>query len=117
MPSGENKFYVNNEYTCERFSDFIGEELVEVTRKMFHLSDKKEDTYIAGLSMGGYGAIVNGFKFNNTFGYVAGLSSALILDDVLSELDDIRQTKLLNLIQGKVQTGGLFPGRSACRRI
>lgn len=28
----------------------------------------------------------------------------LLLDDVLSELDDIRQTKLLNLIQGKVQT-------------
>lgn len=28
----------------------------------------------------------------------------LLLDDVLSELDDIRQTKLLNLIQNKVQT-------------
>lgn len=28
----------------------------------------------------------------------------LLLDDVLSELDDIRKTKLLNLIQGKVQT-------------
>lgn len=84
MPSGENKFYINNEYTCERFSDFIGEELVEITRKMFHLSNKREDTFIAGLSMGGYGAIINGFKFNNTFGCIAGLSSALILDDVLS---------------------------------
>ena len=28
----------------------------------------------------------------------------LLLDDVLSELDNVRQTKLLNLIQGKVQT-------------
>ena len=28
----------------------------------------------------------------------------LLLDDVLSELDDTRKTKLLNLIQGKVQT-------------
>ncbi len=28
----------------------------------------------------------------------------LLLDDVLSELDDVRKTKLLNLIQGKVQT-------------
>lgn len=84
MPSGENKFYINNEYTCERFSDFIGEELIEITRKMFHLSNKREDTFIAGLSMGGYGAIINGLKFNNTFGCIAGLSSALILDDVLS---------------------------------
>lgn len=84
MPSGENKFYINNEYTCERFSDFIGEELVDMTRKMFHLSNRREDTFIAGLSMGGYGAIINGLKFNNTFGCIAGLSSALILDDVLS---------------------------------
>ena len=28
----------------------------------------------------------------------------LLLDDVLSELDDFRQTHLLNAIQGKVQT-------------
>ena len=28
----------------------------------------------------------------------------LLLDDVLSELDDTRKTKLLNLIEGKVQT-------------
>lgn len=28
----------------------------------------------------------------------------LLLDDVLSELDDVRKTKLLNLIEGKVQT-------------
>ena len=89
MPSGENKFYVNNEYTCERFSDFIGEELVEMTRKMFPLSSKKEDTFIAGLSMGGYGAIINGFRFYNTFGYVAGISSALILDDVLAGKESI----------------------------
>ena len=34
--------------------------------------------------MGGYGAIINGLKFNNTFGYVAGLSSVLIIDDILS---------------------------------
>ena len=27
-----------------------------------------------------------------------------MLDDVLSELDDVRKTKLLNLIDGKVQT-------------
>lgn len=88
MPSGENKFYINNEYTCERFSDFIGIELVEMTRKMFNLSNKREDTFIAGLSMGGYGAIINGLKFNNTFGYIAGLSSGLILDEVIYGTED-----------------------------
>lgn len=81
MPSGENMFYVDNEFTHNLYSEFIGKELVEMTRKMFPLSCQKEDTFIAGLSMGGYGAIVNGLKYHDTFGYVAGLSSALMLED------------------------------------
>ena len=63
MPSGENKFYVDNEKSHEYYSRFIGEELVEVTRQLFPLSLKREDTFIAGLSMGGYGAIINGLKY------------------------------------------------------
>jgi putative tributyrin esterase len=81
MPSGENMFYVDNEINHHYYSEFIGKELVEITRQMFPLSPKKEDTFIAGLSMGGYGAIVNGLKYSDTFGYIAGLSSALMIDD------------------------------------
>ena len=80
MPSGENKFYVDNEKSHEYYSKFIGEELVDVTRRLFPLSKQKEDTFIAGLSMGGYGAIRNGLKYHDTFGYIAGLSSAMILE-------------------------------------
>ena len=50
MPSGENMFYVDQEHTHNHYSQFIGEELVEMTRAMFPLSHKKEDTFIAGLS-------------------------------------------------------------------
>ena len=63
MPSGENKFYVDNEKSHEYYSKFIGEELVDVTRRLFPLSKQKEDTFIAGLSMGGYGEITNGLKY------------------------------------------------------
>lgn len=83
MPSGENHFYVDCKANGERFSEFIGKELPEKMRELFHLSDKREDTFIAGLSMGGYGAIINGLKYNETFGYIAGLSSGLILDTIL----------------------------------
>ena len=62
------------------YSEFVGNELVRITRKMFPLSHKREDTFIAGLSMGGYGAIRNGLKYHDTFGYIAGLSSAMILE-------------------------------------
>ena len=80
MPSAENKFYLNQAKTGENHSDVIGKELVEFTRRLFPLSKKREDTFIAGLSMGGYGAIINGLLHHRTFGYIAGLSSALILD-------------------------------------
>lgn len=32
--------------------------------------------------MGGYGAIRNGLKYHDTFGYIIGLSSALITEDM-----------------------------------
>lgn len=76
MPSGENKFYVDNPSSGDNGSLFI-KELVEVTRDMFCLSEKKEDTFIAGLSMGGYGAITNGLKYPEYFSKIGGFSSAL----------------------------------------
>lgn len=80
MPSGANMFYMDYPNANENYSEFIGKELVKITRRMFPLSHKKEDTFIAGLSMGGYGAIRNGLKYHDTFGYIAGLSSAMILE-------------------------------------
>lgn len=82
MPAGENRFYVDCAATGEAYGRFIGEELVEQTRRLFHLSREREDTYIAGLSMGGYGAVRNGLKYGETFGYAAGLSSAFLADRI-----------------------------------
>lgn len=96
MPAGENRFYVDNAATGEAYGRFIGEELVERMRRMFPLSRKREDTYICGLSMGGYGAIRNGLKYAYNFGYAAGLSTAFIQDimgQALNESRDYTQTK------------------------
>ena len=59
------------------YQKFIGVELPKITRLMFPLSEKREDTFIGGLSMGGYGAIRNGMIYSETFGYIFGMSSAL----------------------------------------
>lgn len=80
MPSGDNSFYVDNRKTSALYGSFISEDLVEFTRRSFPLSRKREDTFIGGLSMGGFGAIVNGLRHPETFGYICGLSAALILD-------------------------------------
>ncbi len=88
MPAGENRFYVDNPREGAYFGEFIGKELVEFTRKMFPLSDRREDTFIAGLSMGGYGAIRNGLKYHDTFSHIAGLSSGIMMDDILNSDND-----------------------------
>lgn len=85
MPSGENHFYVDCKANGERFSEFIGRELPEKMRELFPLSEKREETFIGGLSMGGYGAVTNGLKYSETFGRIAGLSCGFILDDLGGE--------------------------------
>lgn len=87
MPDGNNNFYLDNCET-ERWGEFIGKELVEVTRALFPLSHKREDTFIGGLSMGGYGAIRNGLKYSETFSRIIALSSALLIYDLPDYTDD-----------------------------
>lgn len=88
MPSGDNRFYLNHEGGNDNYSDFIGKELPEITRRMFPLSLKREDTYIGGLSMGGWGALINGFRYPETFGGIAALSSAILVPEAFPDNDD-----------------------------
>ena len=57
MPTAENSFYLNGEATGTAYQAMIGEELVDYVRKTFHLAGGPENTCIAGLSMGGFGAL------------------------------------------------------------
>ena len=89
MPSGDNAFYVDQPKGHNYYGEFIGEELVNVTRKMFPLSKKREDTFIGGLSMGGFGALRNGLKYSDTFGYIVALSGALLVDGMPGRNNDV----------------------------
>lgn len=100
MPSGENSWYVDKEQYSSRFKEFVGKELVDYVQITFNLSRNKEDNFIGGLSMGGYGAICTGLTYYNTFSKIVGLSSALIIDDISSEnpircADDLHDFKYL----------------------
>jgi S-formylglutathione hydrolase FrmB len=82
MPDGENGFYLDHPDYMNNYSSWIGEELVEATRTMFPLSRKREDTWIGGFSMGGYGALRTGLKYADTFGGILAFSSALLLESI-----------------------------------
>ncbi len=57
MPRGNHGFYVDSPDTGYDYLKFITEELPRKVSHFFNVSTKREDTYIAGLSMGGYGAM------------------------------------------------------------
>lgn len=89
MPSGDNSFYVDRTDSNNLYGGFVGKELVELTRKMFPLSREREDTFIGGLSMGGFGALRNGLKYSDTFGYIVCLSGALHLEQMAARTKDV----------------------------
>ena len=88
IPCGENSFYVDNEQSHAFYGEYVGQELLDITRNIFPLSDRREDTFIAGFSMGGYGAIRNGLKYSQNFSKIGMISAALITDDIVDYADD-----------------------------
>lgn len=88
MPAGDNAFYVDQPKEHNFYGEFVGKELVELTRKIFPLSRRREDTFIGGLSMGGYGAMRNGLKYHDTFGCIVSLSGALFVESFPERTND-----------------------------
>ena len=76
MPGVNHSFYCNEEYG-ERYWDFVSEELPRMMHRFFRLSDKPEDTFVAGLSMGGYGAMKLALNQPERFGAAASFSGAV----------------------------------------
>lgn len=74
MPCGGRSFYTDMKYGAKYYT-YIAKELPRVIGEFFNVSDKREDTFIAGLSMGGYGALKIALRENDRFCAAAGLSS------------------------------------------
>ena len=78
MPQVHRSFYANEAYGM-RFWDFLSVELPRVVHRLFRLSTRREDTFVAGLSMGGYGAFKWALREPERFAAAASLSGALDL--------------------------------------
>lgn len=85
LPDGENSFYVDQPARNTLYGTYVSRELVEVTRKLFPLSDKREDTYLGGISMGGFGALMQGGHNVDTFSKIIALSPAAHPYDMVNQ--------------------------------
>lgn len=102
MPQVHRSFYTDMAYGGKYWT-FISEELPALARSFFPLSDKREDNFVAGLSMGGYGAFKLALRKPEMFAAAASLSGALdIAGKFINELiaDDIQLVFGNNPIEG-----------------
>src|SRR3954464_521265 len=78
MPQVHRSFYTD-EAAGGRYWTFLSEELPDLVATFFRLSARREDTFVAGLSMGGYGALKWGLRHPDRFAAAASLSGAVDL--------------------------------------
>lgn len=100
---GDNSFYIDRPMALQNYSTYI-KEVVDLTRRYCPLlSNKKEDTYIGGASMGGWGAIYNGIKYSDVFSKIAALSPVSHLYGSIVE-DGILPSSLVDYIFGSKES-------------
>ncbi len=77
MPSTDMGCYTDMKYGYD-FLKFYGIELPAILNKFFpNITKKREKTFVAGQSMGGYGALKLGALYSERFSYVGCLSSLI----------------------------------------
>jgi putative tributyrin esterase len=76
MPQVHRSFYTD-EAQGNRYWTFLSEELPSIVERFFRLSPRREETYVAGLSMGGYGAFKWALRQPRRFAAAASLSGVL----------------------------------------
>jgi putative tributyrin esterase len=78
MFSADNKFYAN--YGEDNYFTFIEDELPDFVCAMFPVSKRPEDTFIAGLSMGGFGALSHGLYHPEKYAAIGAFSAVTSID-------------------------------------
>jgi putative tributyrin esterase len=76
MPQVHRSFYTDEVYGG-RYWTFVSQELPDLVSRFFRVSQRREDTFVAGLSMGGYGAFKLALRQPERFAAAASLSGAL----------------------------------------
>lgn len=87
MPSASNSFYQDMFYGSAYFT-YLSEELPRFIESLFPVSPRREDTFVAGNSMGGYGALRLAFEQPERFCACASLSGAIDLGECIRLFSD-----------------------------
>ncbi|MCL2498976.1 MAG: esterase family protein [Defluviitaleaceae bacterium] len=111
MPEVQNSFYTDMKHGADYFT-YVAYELPKIVEEIFNVKHTRENTYVAGLSMGGYGAVKCALTRPEFYCAVASFSGAVDAESIYHRLlpgTDERHKKLAVSIAGeelKVPEGG-----------
>lgn len=86
MPDGGLSYY-HNTVSGEAYWTYLSQELPKVVKTYLPISDKRKDTFAAGSSMGGYGALRLALKYPLSFQAAACFSGSI---DMVREIALVR---------------------------
>lgn len=105
MPAVHRSYYadMSNGY---RYWTFVSEEVPAKAQFMFPLSTKREENFVAGLSMGGYGAFKMALRHPERFAAAASLSGALDVADLVNIKDPAWEIEMQTIFGDLNQIAG-----------
>ncbi len=102
MPDVDLSYYADMVYGNKYFT-YLTKELPEVMCDMFSLSTKRTDNYVAGLSMGGYGALKVALNYPDKYVKCASLSGVPDMKAAFENNDrDIDRKFLCKMLYGAI---------------
>jgi S-formylglutathione hydrolase FrmB len=107
MPAVGRSFYTNMAIGY-RYWDFISEELPQMAQGLFPLSTAREETFVAGLSMGGYGAFKLALSYPERFAAGASLSGAV---DIAEKYDYAPEDLTPEMVEWLAERRNIFGER------
>jgi len=105
MPQVHRSFYAD-EAAGHRFWTFLSQEVPELVGRFFRVSQRREDTFVAGLSMGGYGALKWALRRPERFAGAASLSGAVHVAGLRTQRERPEDPRLFDRVFGDREVGG-----------
>ena len=100
MPDAGETWYVNTYDNKVRYEDFFVQEFIPFIDESYRTRPTKEFRAVAGLSMGGYGALVYALKHPDMFSASAPLSAAIFTEEEMMEMKQKRWDDVFGEIYG-----------------
>jgi putative tributyrin esterase len=96
MPAVHRSYYTDMAHGYKYWT-YVSEELPAIARSFFPLSEKREENFVAGLSMGGYGAFKLAMRHPDRYAAGASLSGAVDTAEVARLRDEDRRPEMANI--------------------